>query len=214
MAGGQWCVDNQSRPGIAKPFYPIICMQEWTDRGDSLARSEQDLPDRLPIRPAALPIELSTVCFTPDLVVRWSAVTDNAGRLRKQGSEMGCSAILTAATFKRQGSSHAKTVEFYMRVMLLYQCTISSVVLLSLANGKVQIGAVISLWLMESAAGQCLWHTLREEDDQSYTYGRLDPWDQTLDAAAVWKLRAVTRQRMEICLHEGKSERTEKRNVM
>lgn len=105
------CVDSQSNQSIVKPFYPIICMQGWTDRSDSLARSGQDWPDRLPIRPATLLIELNIVCFSPVLELHRSAVTDTQSR-RREAKEAGQREQLqlhspTAATFKRQARSHA-----------------------------------------------------------------------------------------------------------
>lgn len=105
MSAQRW--DSQSKLGIAKPFYPIICMQGWTDHSDSLAKSGQDWPDRLSIRPATLPIELNIVCFTPDLLVHWSAVTGTQSQCREakeagQWDELQCYSP-TAATFKKTG---------------------------------------------------------------------------------------------------------------
>lgn len=66
-----------------KTFSPIICMQVRGAHSDSLARSGQDWPDRLPIRPATLLIELNTVCFSPVVVLHRSAVTDTQSRCRE-----------------------------------------------------------------------------------------------------------------------------------
>ncbi len=84
---GQRCVDSQSKRSIVKPLYPIICMQGWADRSDSLARSGQDWPNRLPIRPATLPIELNIVCFRLALVLHRSAVTDTQSLCREAKEE-------------------------------------------------------------------------------------------------------------------------------
>lgn len=58
------CANSQSKQSIVKPFYPMICMHGLADATDSLDRSGQDWPDRVPIRCAILPMELNIVCFS------------------------------------------------------------------------------------------------------------------------------------------------------
>ncbi len=105
------CVDSQSKQSIVNPFYPIICMQGWMDRSDSLARSGWDWPDRLPIRPATLLKELNIVCFSPVLELHRSAVTDTKSQCReaKEARQQEHLRLhsLTAAKFKRQAQTRA-----------------------------------------------------------------------------------------------------------
>lgn len=151
VMSAQRCVDSQSKLGIAKSFYPIICMQGWTDHGDSLAKSGQDWPDRLPIRPATLLIELNIVCFTLDLLVHWSAVTGTQSQCREakeagQWDELQCYSQ-TAGTFKKNRPHPMLAIlillagwDLQQPIIATYQCTIHSVVLLSLANVKPKKG--------------------------------------------------------------------------
>lgn len=81
-------------------------MQVRGAHSDSLARSGQDRPDRLPIRPATLLIELNTVCFSPVVVLHRSAVTDTQSRC-SEAKEAGQGEqpqrySPTAATFNQQ----------------------------------------------------------------------------------------------------------------
>ena len=58
-------------------------MQGWADARNSLARSGQVRPDRLSIRPAILPMELNTVCFSLVPELHRSAVTDTRSKSRE-----------------------------------------------------------------------------------------------------------------------------------
>lgn len=52
------------------PVMSACDMQGWADASDSLAISGKDWRDRVPTRPATLPLELNIVCFFPAASIR------------------------------------------------------------------------------------------------------------------------------------------------
>lgn len=200
-------------------------MQGWADRSDSLARSGQDWPDRLPIRPATLPIALNIVCFCLALVLHRSAVTDTQS-LCREAKEAGQweqlqRYSLAAATFKRQSWSHAgnlNTVGWLGSTRAHYCYTSVHHPLCGppeFSWWETEEGWRPTCWAIcvsfrfscdqSVINGECccsgpVTHTPREEANQSYTYCWCDPmWDKRLDAVAVLGLeRAVKRLRMEM----------------
>lgn len=210
----QRCVDSQSKQSTVRPFCPIICMQGWEDRSDSLAKSGQDWPDGLPIRPATLKIELNIVCFSAALVLHRSAVAE-----LKHGGKGGRAVTAAAALFTgcchdwRTGPcSHAGNLN-----TVGWLCAPQAHYCYTSRHPPPRSPPEFSWWETEKGWRPTRWaiclsfrfscdqcvingecccsapeqtHSLREEGNQSYTYRCCDPmWDKGPDAAAVWDRR-------------------------